>query len=622
MRNRKVRRSQTIVPFGVGAILNTAQGESLVACDVSRWGPRGDVVVSARLSAALGGVEFRAAPVVQDRARFTTAQSDGIPYRRFPSWLFCPKCRRMDRWRPGRETGDAPTCESCPQRVELVPMRWIQICAAGHMDDVDWGRWAHSQAKDHGARQCQKPSLLFETVAGRSAGPASLRVRCKTCGSFRSLSGISGRGSMKTINVTCTGRQPWQSWSDRDESCSDVPLVVQRGSGNVHFPVVVSSIEVPDSNASIAETPEARAIRADPWYRPLLELNEGAPQEAPVLEILADTHGVGVEVVAALLRVDRLGRGAAGQEQPTAPVDLLQDEWIAFSDPESQPRTSDFAVRREELLTPEVVPSFLVLDQLISKVVLVDRLREVRALQGFHRVTPGGRERMVLANLGAVRWLPAVEVRGEGLFIEFEESSLSAWESIPQVAERAIALESRLSGSFLETSLRERVGEEVSARYVLLHTFSHLLMRRLAFESGYSASSIKERLYARSFSGDVSAKAGVLIYTAAGDAEGTLGGLVRLGEPPRLATAMIEALQDAMWCSSDPLCAESSASSLASLNLAACHSCSLVSETSCESGNFLLDRALVVGADGVPGYFQAIVEAVIKDAGATGGVRG
>jgi hypothetical protein len=114
--------------------------------------------------------------------------------------------------------------------------------------------------------------------------------------------------------------------------------------------------------------------------------------------------------------------------------------------------------------------------------------------------------------------------------------------------------------------------------------------------------------------------AGVLIYTAAGDSEGTLGGLVRQGEPPALQTTMVEALQDARWCSSDPLCSENLASTFASLNFAACHACTLVAETSCESGNYLLDRAMVIGNDKVKGFFKPVLDAAIAAAGE--GVRG
>ena len=138
-------------------------------------------------------------------------------------------------------------------------------------------------------------------------------------------------------------------------------------------------------------------------------------------------------------------------------------------------------------------------------------------------------------------------------------------------------------------------------------------MRQLAFSSGYSAASLRERVYARQ---EPNSQAGVLIYTAAGDAEGTLGGLVRQGEAPRLLRSLYAALESADWCSSDPLCRESHGQGPDALNRAACHGCALVSETSCERSNLLLDRVLLLGDDHVNGFFQETVEAARKAAGA------
>jgi hypothetical protein len=150
-----------------------------------------------------------------------------------------------------------------------------------------------------------------------------------------------------------------------------------------------------------------------------------------------------------------------------------------------------------------------------------------------------------------------------------------------------------------------------------LHTLAHLLIRRLAFECGYASASLKERIYVAEAEAPVP-QAGILIYTSAGDVEGTLGGLVRQGEPPRLANTILSALQDGAWCSSDPICRASRGQGFDSLNLAACHACSLISETSCDHANALLDRVLVLGSQGivddlppVKGFFSQVVDKAI-----------
>jgi hypothetical protein len=620
---RKIRQSQTIVPFGVGAIFDY-KGESLVGCDIFRWGHRGEQIESERLANALGVTHFRAAPAVDSNAWAPT--NVAVPYARFPRWLFCQQCRRMTRWRQAFEQdGKSPSCGTCAGRKPLVPMRWIQICASGHLDDIDWKRWAHSRNSSPEANQCQKDNLFFETLPGGSGGLDTLQVHCNSCGSRRNLMGITSPGSLKGIGVSCGGRQPWERFADRNP-CLEVPLAVQRGASNVYFPRVHSSIEIPNPSRSDAYSEKAMEVKADDFFRPLMTVNEDAPMFAMMVETLAGGHSVSNDFVKALVRDEKQREAGKATAVVATPGDLLAEEWAAFLTPSDNDDDRHFVTRHVGLLVSgsgEVADIASLLTDRIDKVVVADRLREVRALEGFHRVSPAGKDKMVRVALNhPVNWLPAIDVRGEGIFLSLNESRLTAWEESDDVRDRVSELEKRLDASFMAGRLRERTGPTLNPRYVLLHTFAHMLIRRLAFESGYAATSLRERIYARSSDDPegTSKQAGILIYTAAGDSEGTLGGLVRQGEPPLLQTTILEALQDAMWCSSDPLCSENLASTFASLNFAACHACTLVAETSCESGNYLLDRALVVGNDKVTGYFTPVLDAAIERAGE--GIRG
>jgi len=232
-----------------------------------------------------------------------------------------------------------------------------------------------------------------------------------------------------------------------------------------------------------------------------------------------------------------------------------------------------------------------------SRITLVEKLRETRAFTGFSRVfTEDGRtlaQRKDALWLTPPRrrasWLPAYVVFGEGLFLEFDEARLAAWEARRDVQARAAILAERFRTIRDERHLRER---RVTPRLVLLHTFAHLLITRLTFECGYSSASLRERLFVSSNS--ETPMAGVLIYTAAGDAEGTMGGLVRMGKPSNLEPVIRRAIAGAQWCSADPVCAETTAQGPMSLNMAACHGCALVPETACEEFNRFLDRTLLV----------------------------
>jgi hypothetical protein len=141
----------------------------------------------------------------------------------------------------------------------------------------------------------------------------------------------------------------------------------------------------------------------------------------------------------------------------------------------------------------------------------------------------------------------------------------------------------------------------VSPRFVLLHTLAHVLINEWSLDGGYPASALRERLYAND------PMAGILIYTATSDSAGSLGGIVAQGDPERLVATMESALGRASWCSNDPLCMESEASGVDSVNMAACHACVLLPETSCELNNSFMDRAMLVGTPSgeVPGFFQS-----------------
>jgi MrfA Zn-binding domain len=177
--------------------------------------------------------------------------------------------------------------------------------------------------------------------------------------------------------------------------------------------------------------------------------------------------------------------------------------------------------------------------------------------------------------------------------VRFNSARLAAWLKRPAVRDRESLL---LRGHKAFRAARKLTPTEANfpgILYVLLHSFAHIFIRELALESGYSAASVRERIYAAGH-GEAPDVAGVLVYTAAPDSHGTLGGLVELGKPENLGRLIQQALERARICASDPLCAEHVPTHDRSLHGAACHACSFVAETSCEIGNRYLDRSILV----------------------------
>ena len=607
MITRTIRLSHTISPFGVGAIYDIL-GESFVASDTGRWHGRGDRLHLQRLADVLGVTHFKSAP---SKATIFGRAPGGVPFHRFPQWLFCMRCRRMTRWSTRLESqsqGDPPRCAVNRRHPRLVPMRFVLVCASGHLSDVPWDRWSHSRPATHSQRQCADRRLKFTSRRGAGGGLGSLMVTCESCQAMRSLEGIAMPESMRQIGYRCEGRQPWER-ADAGIDCDRAPQVVQRGASNVYFAQVESALDIPPQSDWSADADLVVNVTNHPLF-PVLVSAPAGPAAKFVIKTIATSCGSSEERIVAIAEAEIRNREGSQPRRP-ADTDLDDEEWLAFlQDRTEQDERDRFQTRIASIRSSdagremEAVENELQLS--VDRVVLATRLREVRALASFTRLQPAGVDVAVVRPhlmRTDIDWLPAIEVYGEGIFIALNEKRVREWEASTGVPATVSLLRRRYDNAGA-TWLREP-----SARFVLLHSLAHALVRQLAFECGYSSSSLRERIYCRDT--PEHPMAGLLIYTAAGDVEGSLGGLVRQGEPPRLARTLVDSLQSASWCSSDPICRETP-SGFHGLNQAACHACLLVSETSCIGNNALLDRRFLVGGEGLRGFFEGALATALE----------
>lgn len=592
-----LRLSETISPYGVGAIVDV-RGESLIAPDTSWWDRKTaqeihcDRLVS-RLPGGLG--VLRQPPAHGDRAGAETAS---LPYWRFPVWRFCERCGRMTQF---TRSDKGKYVNACSCGGVLVPMRYVAVCQTGsHIQDIPWFKWAHRGHDDQvteEVRFCRAyKEIRFERLSGRGEGLASLQIVCGKCKRTRPLSELVGKDALLRDGIQCGGRQPWEHADSVAHPCESRLIAVQRGATGNYIAERVSALDIPEELPESVELTEL--IKAHPDYLRMVADN-GGPKADMIAGWIADELKTTPEKVLAVA-----GDADNGTESPL--LDIKDGEWAAFVKKiaRGRDRSADaFVVDGWSPKEQKNGPSSLI--DLVSGVGQVRKVREVRALTGFRRYSATAD--FIRADLDKDPKhrpvYPAIEVFGEGIFIQFDEERLSSWELLPAVQARAQVLIDRQTHSDWAQRL-----EYPEARYIALHTLAHLLIRRLAFASGYSSASLQERIYANSSRADRTA--GILIYTAAGDAQGTLGGLVRLGEPLRLIPLLVGALDDADVCSNDPVCIESDRQGSSQLNLSACHGCALVSETSCESGNRLLDRQLVLGGSDVDGLLQAVLPEV------------
>ena len=608
---RPIRRGQLITPFGVGSLVDFRGDESLMTAGLDEWPfardecPRDWLVREERLQARLDVTHFRLPPDYREPGRDIQHPNQHIPFVRFPLWHYCPRRGAMEQLplfggrskcpcRPGLD------CESLPdwRRPQLIPSRFIAVCPKGHIEDFPFMEWIHRVGNWD---QTHKLRLL----PGRSSASLSgIKVQC-SCGNTETMTGAFNfdaetGGALHRIGYDCSGGTPWLGVEGQRGQCSEYLRVVQRGASNVYFPLTVSSIYLPLWGEDTGRTINKILDDSKVWNTLTAGLDDGRYIQAVRCEMIAGIYQVDPEELreAAQRKLD--GTAELGRTETRSEEEFRRQEYEALRMGRGGD-TTDLMVE-----VRDAAPYGPDLGEFLNNVCLVRKLRETRVLVGFSRLLPvedpSSAELLPISENSDLSWLPATVVHGEGIFFEFKPRKLHVWTENPKVKARVLSLKDGYNQRRLDRGLKEA---EITAKYVLLHTFAHILIGQLSFDCGYGSASLRERIYCELAEPDQPMQ-GVLIYTASGDSEGTLGGLVRQGEPEHMRTVVERAIHHARWCSSDPVCIESVGQGSDNANLAACHGCVLLPETSCETGNRLLDRGLIVGTASDPdlGFFS------------------
>ncbi len=594
--SNSIRRSQLITPFGIGSIIDLPE-DSLMLLSTDYWDiDKTTKIFDDRLARRLGVSGFNSPIIKAEKDIHSSRYSDVggvVPFTRFPNIHFCPNtgCRRLHHVHSGKSS--LPRCESEQHKgkPKVIPVRFVVVCAKGHISDFPWYDWAHNRGAET-ATECSGTvnDLKFFTASG--AGLAAVGIRCTKCGKSRTLAGAGARDALK--NFGCSGRRPWLGDDEAiEQNCTETPMLVQRGGSNVYFPNVITSIKIPpySKRAYNIISSELRNLSENP-------LRDGKMTDVhrALLGMLANQWEINFdELVKAYETHLQDIEGEADINDSEESFRLA--EYHAFETAGSGRVGDDLRIKEED-----VTQLGSDLEGFFGKLVVVEKLVETRALRSFSRVTPASTLENGACPISRRKsnWLPAIDAAGEGIFLTLDQRKIDVWSSFESVHARASVIESRERKSEI---YNRRSGEIIDPVFILLHTLAHALNRRLAFDCGYGSSSLKERIY----SGHVGDEkmAGILIYAADASADGTLGGLLSMGSPSRFRDILIGALEDSLICSNDPLCIETQGQGPSSLNMSACHSCLLVPETSCEESNCFLDRALLIGTAEEPqlGFF-------------------
>ena len=585
-----VRVSHLLRHCSVGAIVR--EGDRIVVVpDTRHWysgtpPPSSEIRYAQQVKKSMG-IESRLCmpPTATLDHDGTLAKGKSIRAERFPSWTSCAKCGLLQRWPwSGDPSSESLSCGlrsggECDGRLEQVP--WVLVHEYGHLADVPWHRLAHSALPGDRESRCdadpKQPHLLR-----LEDSPEGRRVRCLKCNAWSKLSD-------RLPYPSRAWQQPWIRSPPPDQL--EVPgWLLEINDVRIHTPVTGNAIVIPPESRIRKGTVRDRLYSNSNLLERIRKARPGLQRRSAVHLAASELRCTEERIEAALADIARgyplygkplpdgdllAGEFEALRKEPT--IDFLEDEEFV-----TRHKTGGWRVLRDRLTGHSAKVAAIVTD-----LVRVERLKEIVVLRGFTRL---GNEKVIPPDItGEMDWLPAVALRGEGVFFALDETLLRRWANQKRLHRKTERLSVRLDSHPLWNAFGQ---EEVTSQFILLHTLAHLVIRHLAPESGYPTAALKERIYCASRDKPM---AGILIYVAVADDVGSLGGLVQLAEPRRFLRILTAALESATWCSFDPVCSEHEGQGPGLLNGAACQGCSLVPDPTCAFGNVLLDRTYIKG---------------------------
>lgn len=603
----ELRLSQVITTYGPGAMVDLPT-RSVIVGGLDRWEmsardswrtidePRALALLEDRLSRDEGPIApgtkltLRTPPV---DPKLPGREPPGIAATVFPCWFIVNddepidggRRRRLVHWQHLDPSGGRTKfLTEKSKKAEVTPIRFVAACKKGHIQDIDWPYWIHQ-----GGPKCGEPLWLEEK--GATGDPRNIRIVCG-CGKAISLENaqIAGRFG------NCRGKQPWLE-RDEEKGCDQPLRFLTRSATNAYFPQVLTLISLPAPEDQLAQ------LVQENWAKLRKSLSDEPPLKYLLMgdDVLREVFRNFAEgdLMEAIRQFDKSILQSLDKKPKYAEFELLASGRAVIG--ENRPDAKLHA----ETLTRDAWGGDDARLSGIASVVAVHRLREVSCLYGFTRfeaapaAIDGDIEEISISVDGAplaseLTWLPAIEQFGEGVFLTLDPGMIAGWASSEGVAAREEILRKGFARWTAKRFQGKTAPEFPGVGYYLLHALSHSAMAEVALECGYPTTALKERIYALPAEGGVN-HFGLLLYTATAGAQGTLGGLLAI--LPRLGEILLRALDNLLVCSSDPICSENRPEMQGddrAVHGAACHSCLLVPETSCEYRNLFLDRALVV----------------------------
>lgn len=542
----------------------------------------------------------------------------------FPEWFYCNTCHKFDKfdnWKyhwennvvnEDKEKFYPPKCFHCYIKnkgkkrkfFDLEQVRFVLTAPNGEIVDIPWDKWAllkKSKKKEDSFKESEEKNEDEVISLSNITVPDDLILEYKTSDKLDDLKGIwiiAKKKNGEKINfATLSGLFSLRIKIDdlfpntNEKDVFFKPVI--RSSNSVYYPNILSSIFIPANDELNGFTVNL-----------IKESFEDGDNAVQISKNLKRFKSIDVDSYTVQKLIDN-GFSEREAEIAKSENEYRFDEYKYITEKEGETRIDN------ELIFEKINDSLFQSD-LISSIYKMDKIRITSVQTSYTRQEPISTDLFLKDNDEITttkekikkkftsnyainsKYLPAIESYGEGIFFHFDDDNLNDWiMSNPKVQERINIIIDNHNN--MDSSFNRDL--ELTPKYVLIHTFSHLIIKELEYLCGYPATSIQERLYI-----DHSLKMnGVLIYTIAGS-EGSYGGLTSICDNDKIGKLILSAMIRARDCATDPICYHTTGQGVSNLNLSACFSCALLPETSCEMFNCYLDRRILI--DKEYGYFK------------------
>ncbi|WP_410220580.1 DrmB family protein [Pedobacter sp.] len=554
----------------------------------------------------------------------------------FPEWFYCNNCHRFDRIDNWKRNWDnnvesqhkttntersyfyPPKCYCCYVKnrdkkrkfFDLEQVRFILTAPNGEIADIPWDKWAlFLDVKKKGKKKETESTATDEEeiiTLSNIQVPDDAIFEYKTSDKLDDLKGIwimtkrkdGEQISFATLSGLFNLRVKIQDLLPNTRETDILFKPVIRSSNSVYYPNILSSIYIP-ANDELNET----------IIKKIKEYYEDDFTIPQILKILKNENS---REFSEQLIQNLIDNSFSEREAEIAKTEnqYRYDEYKYITENSSE--------RVEDKLIFNKIDTTFFQNDLIKSIYKMDKIKITSVQTSYTRqepistnsflededaekITTESITKKFTSNYGVnTKYLPAVESFGEGIFFEFDNNLLDRWiSSNPKIQERIDIIIG--NHSYLDSNFDEDL--VINPKYILIHTFSHLIIKELEYLCGYPSTSIQERLYID----ESLTMNGVLIYTIAGS-EGSYGGITSICDDDRIGKLIESAMIRATDCATDPICYHTHGQGVANLNLSACFSCTLLPETSCEMFNCYLDRRILVDKD--YGYFKRIINKI------------